>query len=79
MLEAGDKVFLYTDGVVEATNAKKELYGDDRLINYLNNNNDKSIKDTIIGLKKDIDDFVGKEEQFDDITMLEIYYKGLRR
>ena len=74
-LEPGDRLFLYTDGVTEATNINKELYGNDRLQNYLNNNVSKSLTDTINGLKKDIDNFVGKEKQFDDITMLELLFK----
>ena len=74
-LEPGDRLFLYTDGVTEATNINKELYGNDRLQNYLNNNVSKSLTDTINGLKMDIDNFVGKEKQFDDITMLELLFK----
>lgn len=74
-IEPGDKLFLYTDGVVEATNSKNELYGEQKLQDYLNNNRTLDVKETIIGLKKDIDKFVGKAEQFDDITMLELIYK----
>ena len=74
-LEPGDRLFLYTDGVTEATNLNKELYGNDRLQNYLNSNISKSLTDTINGLKMDIDNFVGKEKQFDDITMLELLFK----
>ena len=68
-LEPGDRLFLYTDGVTEATNLNKELYGNDRLQNYLNNNVSKPLTDTINGLKMDIDNFV------DDITMLELLFK----
>ena len=72
MLEPGDKIFLYTDGVVEATNIENELYGEDRLKNFLNKNLDLNVEDTINKVKKDIDKFVGKAEQFDDITMLDL-------
>ena len=78
-LEPGDKLFLYTDGVVEATSVDKNLYGDERLINYLDDNINSSLKDTIDGLKKDIDKFVGDNEQFDDITMLELHFKELKK
>ena len=76
IIEPGDRIFLYTDGVVEATNYNNELYGEDRLQLYLNNNLYLSAKENIEALKKDINSFVGKKEQFDDITMLELNYKN---
>ena len=78
-LEPGDRLFLYTDGVVEATSVNKELYGDDRLYNYLNSNINKTLNDTIKDLKMDIDNFVGEEKQFDDITMLELLFKDYKK
>ena len=75
-IEPGDKIFLYTDGVTEATNINKELYGEERLINFLNNNTKLSVEETIGEVKIDIDNFVEDAEQFDDITMLELLYKG---
>lgn len=75
-MEPGDRIFLYTDGIVEATNANNDLYGEDRLQLYLNNNLNFSAKENIEGLKNDINKFVGKKEQFDDITMLELNYKN---
>ena len=78
-LDPGDRLFLYTDGVVEATSVNKELYGDDRLYNYLNSNINKTLNDTIKDLKMDIDNFVGKEKQFDDITMLELLFKDYKK
>ena len=75
-LNPGDKLYLYTDGVVEANNTKKELYGDDRLKEYLNNHKDDSMKDTLLGIKADIDNFKGEADQFDDITMLMVTYYG---
>ena len=74
-LEPGDRLFLYTDGVVEATNEKNKMYGEQRLQEFLNKNSDFSVKDTIINLKKDLDKFTEKTIQFDDITMLELQYK----
>ena len=71
-------LFLYTDGVTEAINAKKELYGDNRLKDVLNQNKDKEPKDLIKEVKKAVDDFVGAAPQFDDITMLSFcYHKNL--
>lgn len=75
-IEPGDRLFLYTDGVTEATNIQNKLYGEDRLQEFLNNNTNLSAEETIKEVKKDIDKFVKNAEQFDDITMLEVCYKG---
>ena len=74
-IEPGDRIFLYTDGVVESTNINNTQYGEERLKEYLNNHLELNVKEIIEGVKKDIDEFVGDKEQFDDITMLEIVYK----
>ena len=66
----GDKLYLYTDGVAEATDAQQALFGTDRMIESLNNSKDLSVKDLLINMKRDIDAFVGEAPQFDDITML---------
>ena len=69
-LEPGDKIFQYTDGVTEATNKNNELYGMDRLKAALDSNKDKTMKELLLAVKKDIDEFVNESPQFDDITML---------
>ena len=74
-IEPGDRIFLYTDGVTEATNLKNELFGEKRLEEFLNNNLNLNVEETINRLKKDIDKFTKGAEQFDDITMLELLYK----
>ncbi|MBQ7668517.1 MAG: SpoIIE family protein phosphatase [Clostridia bacterium] len=74
-MEPGDKIFLYTDGVTEATDTNEMLYGEQRLENFLNTHLSLSVEDTLKQLKQDIDSFVGEAEQFDDITMLELFYK----
>ena len=75
-LEAGDRLFLYTDGVVESTNQKNKMYGESRLKEFLDKSLAWDAKDTILYLKRDIDQFVQKAVQFDDITMLEFQYKN---
>lgn len=75
MLEPGDKIFQYTDGVTEATNAENELYGMDRLTAFLGENSCLSPTELLPKIKEDIDRFVGKAPQFDDITMLCLEYK----
>ncbi len=74
-LEPGDRMFLYTDGVPEATNAGNELYGEDRLIEFMNKNSNENAVSLLPNLKADIDEFVGTAPQFDDITMLMFDYK----
>lgn len=69
-LYPGDKLFLYTDGVPEATNAQEELFGEDRMLTALNRCPDITPKQTLAEVKKDIDEFVGEAPQFDDLTML---------
>ena len=75
-LHAGDKLFLYTDGVTEAMNGRLEQYGAVRLRSALNRNKEKSIQEILPAVKEDIDGFVGAAPQFDDITMLLIEYRG---
>ena len=74
-LSHGDRVFLYTDGVTEATNADNKLYGEDRLIDFMNKNSTVEAIKLIPALKANIDEFVGEAPQFDDITMLMFDYK----
>ncbi|MBP5670983.1 MAG: SpoIIE family protein phosphatase, partial [Victivallales bacterium] len=74
-LDVGDKIFLYTDGVTEATDAANNLYGMERLTAALNTVADRCPDDILPAIKKDIDEFVGSAPQFDDITMLCLEYK----
>ncbi len=72
----GGKLFLYTDGVREAQNKDDVLYGMDRIKNSLNQYSDLPVKDIISSIKKDVDEYAGEMEQFDDITMVCIKYDG---
>ena len=69
-LNPGDKLFLYTDGVTEATNASKELYGMEKMIEALNECKDSSTNEIINHIHNRVDEFVGEAPQFDDLTML---------
>lgn len=69
-LEEGDTLFVYTDGVAEATNGDNVLYGTDRMLAALNRAGDRSPEELLCAVKQDIDEFVGEAPQFDDITML---------
>jgi sigma-B regulation protein RsbU (phosphoserine phosphatase) len=75
-LAKGDRLFVYTDGVTEATNSSNELYGENRLITVMKYAIDKSSRDVIDIVRTDIDEFVSGAPQFDDITMLEMTYLG---
>ncbi len=75
-LQAGDKIFQYTDGVTEATNAANELYGMERMLKVLNRVKEGSPEQILPAVKQDIDAFVGSAPQFDDITMLCLEYKA---
>ena len=72
----GDRLFVYTDGVVEATNRSNELFGEDRLLKALNSNPYASLKGVLDNVSNSINSFVGDAQQFDDITMMCIEYKG---
>lgn len=75
---SGDKLFIYTDGVTEATNADQQLFGTDRLLASLDQVVDKDQRTILENVKKNIDHFVGQAEQFDDITMLGFTYKPMK-
>ena len=75
-LAPGDKIFQYTDGVTEATNAENELYGMERLSRVLCENRGRPPAELLPAVKEDIDRFVGQAPQFDDITMLCLEYKS---
>lgn len=75
-LAPGDTIFLYTDGVTEATDASQQLYGENRLLAMMNGQAGKSARDVCEAVKADVDAFVGEAEQFDDITMLCLTWHG---
>ena len=75
-LEPGDTIYLYTDGVTEATDAGEKLYGEERLLKLLNSQPIASSQSVCEAVKADVDAFVGEAEQFDDITMLCLTYHG---
>jgi len=75
-LKPGDTLFLYTDGVTEATNANDELFGDERLLQTLRDAGDREPAEICPFVKSKIDEFVGDATQFDDITMLALKFLG---
>ena len=75
VLNPGDRIFLYTDGVTEATDSSQQLYGEDRLESLLNRCQADTAEEMLADLKNDIDSFVCEAPQFDDITMLMLDFK----
>ena len=75
-IEPGDQIFLYTDGVTEATNHDLVLYGEPKLKDVLNANKELDPTSLCEAIKASIDEFVDGAEQSDDITMLAFQYNG---
>lgn len=75
-LEKGATLFVYTDGVPEATNAANELFEFERTVKALNVNPAAEPKDLLGIVRGEVDKFVGDAPQFDDLTMLAIKFNG---
>ena len=75
-LAPGDEIYLYTDGVTEATDTNNGLYGEERLNALLDSLHGLSGEEVCRAVKGDIGAFVGDAPQFDDITMLYLKYNG---
>lgn len=79
VMKPGEALFLYTDGITEAENTTKELYGDDRLLEALaaaRNDSMQTAKDYVEYVYRNVKSFSGAASQSDDITMVMIEYKG---
>ena len=72
----GSTLFLYTDGLPEATDPGKCMFGTDRILEVLNINPDKNPEQILNTMTEAVNDFVKDAEQFDDLTMLCLHYKG---
>lgn len=78
MLKPGDKIFVYTDGVPEASDSEKNLFGTDRMVEALNKKTDAAPQEVLAEVRASVDEFVKDAEQFDDLTMLCIEYHGVK-
>jgi len=76
ILQPGAKLFLYTDGVPEANNAEGGLFGTDRMLSALNAHTEATPEQMLKQVRFAVDGFVQNAEQFDDLTMLCLEYKG---
>ena len=71
-LERGGTLFLYTDGLPEANNAKGKLFGTDRVLEVLNKRPEASAEQLLNNMTEAVAKYVGKTEQFDDLTMMAV-------
>ena len=78
-LQPGARIFVYTDGVPEANDADNRLFGMARLLEALNRDVEASPEEMLANVRSAVDDFVQDAEQFDDLTMLGLEYKGEKR
>jgi len=69
-LEPGDQLLIYSDGVTEAMNEKRELFGDHLLPKIIYNNRSNSSEEVIDKIIKEIRRHTGNASQNDDITMV---------
>ena len=75
-LDRGAKLFLYTDGVPEATNAENALFGVERMLQALNSDPAAAPAEILKNVRSSVDAFVKDAQQFDDLTMLCMEYRG---
>ncbi|MBQ6407036.1 MAG: SpoIIE family protein phosphatase [Butyrivibrio sp.] len=75
-LDPGDTLFVYTDGAPEAINSAEEQYGVQRLLDVLNQNKDVSMDRLLPRVNRNISDFAGEADQFDDVTLVGFRYIG---
>ncbi|MBE5831012.1 MAG: hypothetical protein E7306_04665 [Butyrivibrio sp.] len=75
-LDPGDTLFVYTDGAPEAINSAEEQYGVQRLLDVLNQNKDVSMDRLLPRVNRNISDFAGEADQFDDVTLVGFRYSG---
>ena len=75
-LQPGSKLFVYTDGVTEATDSNGDMFGTDRMVKALNSDASAGPEKLLKNVRNAVNDFVKDAEQFDDLTMLCLEYLG---
>ena len=78
-MDPGSKLFIYTDGIPEATNSSTEQFGTDRLVHALRMKENESPQKIVNSVDSIVKDFVKEAPQFDDLTMLCIEYIGPKK
>ena len=77
-LMPGSRLFVYTDGLPEATDREGKMFGLDRALEVLNEEPSADPEKVIKNMNAAVDGFVKDAEQFDDLTMLSFEYKGIK-
>jgi sigma-B regulation protein RsbU (phosphoserine phosphatase) len=77
VLNPGDMIFLYTDGITEAVNTEQRFFTESRLLETAAALKDRTLQEFVVSIKEEIDAFAGGAKQADDITMLVLKYRGL--
>ena len=75
-LEPGSKLFVYTDGLPEANNIDNDLLGVERVVEHLNTIKDEDAETVLKDMANYVEEYSGEAEQFDDLTMMCLHYKG---
>jgi serine phosphatase RsbU (regulator of sigma subunit) len=77
-MEPGSKLFVYTDGLPEAMGGAdgREMFGTERMLETLNGAGDSTPEELLEHVRTELMTFVGEAEQFDDLTMLCVEYRG---
>ena len=75
-LSEGARLYIYTDGVPEATDSENRMFGTERMLTVLNDHKDEDPESVVRAMQKAVGEFVGEAERFDDMTMLMLDYKG---
>lgn len=76
-LEPGDTLFVYTDGIPEAVDESNEFFGTERMLDALNKHGYKRPYELLKSLQKEMEQYIGNADQFDDMTMLAFHYSYL--
>lgn len=79
VLNPGDMLFIYTDGLPEASNAEGKRYEMERVREALSRYQDAGPEELLSGVRREVDSFVGEADQFDDLTMMAFLYRGPAR
>ena len=75
VFDDGDRLFLYTDGVINIANSNKQMYGQGRLLKCINTNINEAVKDMLYSVQNEIKEFSSEDEDANDITLLAIEYR----
>ena len=76
VLQQGEMIFLYTDGVTEAMNEAGGMYSEERLQETLNGQGEKNVREILAAVRQDVGAYAGEAEQSDDVTMLGLKFCG---